>query len=230
MTLPPFCQLLPPPPELLPGTRVVQASFDPAQLHSEDFLHSGVPPVNGVAKRQAEHLAGRLCAREALHQLCGQRELPRRDSDGVPVWPVGTVGSISHGAGRAVALVARRADWRGLGIDLEQILSTERAARLAGEILTVTELERAAELTPSEFAKRVTLTFSLKESLFKGLYPLVRERFYFHDAELQAPDATGRASLKLLIDLHPDWPTGSTLPGYFVEFDGYLLSLVAIAN
>ena len=166
-------------------------------------------------------------AREALHQLCGQALVPGRDEDGVPLWPAGTVGSITHGAGRAAAMVALARDWRGLGIDLEKHLSAERAARLAGEILTPAELQRAEGLDPEAFAQRVTLTFSLKESLFKALYPLVLTRFYFHDAELLAVDGA-TARLRLLLDLHADWPRGSELDGHFVEFDGYLLSVVAV--
>ena len=163
---PPFCQLLPSSAPLpLPATRLVSAHFDTAQLRPEDFPDSGITPVRGVAKRQAEYLAGRLCAREALHQLCGQALVPGRDEDGVPLWPAGTVGSITHGAGRAAAMVALARDWRGLGIDLEKHLSAERAARLAGEILTPAELQRAAGLDPEAFARRVTLTFSLKDRL-----------------------------------------------------------------
>ena len=227
---PPFCQLLPSPAPLpLPATRLVSAHFDTAQLRPEDFPDSGIPPVRGVAKRQAEYLAGRLCAREALRRLCGQALTPGRDGDGVPVWPAGTVGSISHGAGRAAALVASAAHWRGLGIDLEKHLSVDRARRLAGEILTPGELQRAAQLPPEAFAARVTLTFSLKESLFKALYPLVLRRFYFQDAEL-LEGADGHARLRLLLDLHHDWPAGSELEGRFVEADGHLLSLVAVAQ
>ena len=124
-------------------------------------------------------------------------------------------------------MVALARDWRGLGIDLEKHLSTERAARLAGEILTPAELQRAEGLDPEAFARRVTLTFSLKESLFKALYPLVLTRFYFHDAELLAVQGE-QARLRLLLDLHAEWPRGSELDGRFVEFDGYLLSAVAV--
>lgn len=228
MNLPAFCQLLPPVPPLLPGSCLVQARFDPSLLQPEDFTRSGVEPVRGVAKRQAEHLAGRLCARTALQQLGGEALVPARDADGVPIWPSGVVGSITHGAGRAAAMVAPADTWQGLGIDLEKPLSAERAARLAGEILTPTELQRAADLSPEAYAQRVTLTFSLKESLFKALFPLVRKRFYFQDAELLSA-ADGQARLRLLLDLHPDWPRGSELEGRFSELDGHLLSLVAVA-
>ena len=228
MPTPAFCRLLPASDELLPATQLVEACFDHTRLQPEDFARCAIAPVPGVAKRQAEHLAGRLCAQTALQRLCGQAVAPGRDADGVPAWPAGTTGSISHGAGRAAALVALTRDWRGLGIDLERQLSAERAARLAREILSGEELQRAEGLTPQAFAQRVTLTFSLKESLFKALFPLVRRRFYFHDAELL--DVVGRqARLRLLIDLHRDWPAGSELSGHFIEQDGQLLSVVAIA-
>src|SRR5690606_32554558 len=158
-----------PAPLHLPGAHLVCASFDSALLAADDFPRCAIEPVRGVAKRQGEYLAGRLCAREALHRLCGQALVPGRDDDGVPLWPAGMVGSITHGGGRAAALAAHSGQWRGLGLDLEKQLNAERAARLAGEILTPVELQRATGLEPEAFARRVTLTFSLKESLFKAL-------------------------------------------------------------
>ncbi|MBC9251635.1 4'-phosphopantetheinyl transferase [Pseudomonas alcaligenes] len=231
LPLPAFCQLLAPAwpaPLALPGAQLVRAAFDPAHLQAEDFHACAIEPVRGVAKRQGEYLAGRLCARQALQQLCGQALVPGRDEDGVPIWPAGTLGSITHGAGQAAALVARSGDWQGLGLDLEKGLSAERAAKLAGEILTPAELQRGAGLHPDEFARLVTLTFSLKESLFKALYPLVLTRFYFHDAELLEWNDAGQARLRLLLDLHPDWHSGRELDGQYAEYDGYLLSLVAV--
>jgi len=211
------------------GAQLISTRFTPDLLADEDFTRCDIAPVRGVAKRQAEYLAGRLCAREALHQLCGQALVPGRDEDGVPLWPAGTVGSITHGAGRAAAMVALARDWRGLGIDLEKHLSTERAARLAGEILTPAELQRATGLDPEAFARRVTLTFSLKESLFKALYPLTGVRFYFQDAELLMADR-GVAQLRLLKTLSAEWTAGCELPAHYAEIDGQLLSLVAVAT
>lgn len=227
--IPPFCQLLATPPLFaLPDTQLVCASFDPARLTADDFRRCAIEPVRGVAKRQGEYLAGRLCAREALRRLCGQALVPGRDEEGVPIWPAGMVGSITHGAGQAAALVAFGRHWRGLGLDLEKRLGAERAARLAGEILTPAEMERAAGLSPEAFARHVTLTFSLKESLFKALYPLVLQRFYFHDAELLELGDDGRAELVLLIDLGAEWRPGTRLSGQYREHDDYLLSVVAI--
>lgn len=231
--LPPFCTLLPaawPTPLALAGAQLVRAQFDPAQLRSDDFAHCAIAPVNGLAKRQGEYLAGRLCARQALQLLQGRASVPLRGEDGAPQWPAGSVGSITHSHGQAAALVAHSQDWQGLGLDLEKQLSPARAAKLAGEILTPAELQRASGLDELALAQRVTLTFSLKESLFKALYPLVRQRFYFHDAELVEHAGNGQARLRLLLDLSQAWPAGSQLSGQFASFDGYLLSLVAIAT
>jgi len=215
-------------PQALPGVQLISTRFDPALLGAEDFDRSGIAAVSGVAKRQAEYLAGRLCAREALRRVTGIASVPAVGADRAPQWPAEVSGSITHGSGWAAALAAPRSTWRGLGLDVEQRLPAARAERLAGEILTPGELQQLHALAPEQRAERISLTFSFKESLFKALYPLVLQRFYFQDAELLSCHADGSARLRLLIDLSGDWPAGSELNGQFVEFDGYLLSLIAI--
>ncbi|MGB4075083.1 4'-phosphopantetheinyl transferase family protein [Pseudomonas sp.] len=215
-------------PQRLANVQLISTRFDPALLHADDFSRCAVPPITGVAKRQAEYLAGRLCARTALQRLSGIFAVPAVGPDRAPQWPVGTLGSITHGSGWAGALVGHSTDWRGLGLDIEQIMPANRAERLAGEILTPAELFRLEALPAEQRAQRISLTFSLKESLFKALYPLVLRHFYFQDAELLSVDADNKVRMRLLIDLHADWPAGSELAGQFVEFDGYLLSLVSI--
>ena len=98
---------------------------------------------------------------------------------------------------------------------------------MAAQILTPTELQRLAQLPTAEHATRISLTFSLKESLFKALYPLVQQRFYFQQAELLFA-AEGQAELQLLTDLSPHWPAGSRCSGQFVDLGEQLLSLVSI--
>ena len=208
--------------------RLVSTRFDPALLHAQDFTRCAIEPVKGVAKRQTEYLAGRLCARTAIMQLTGAAHTPGIAADRAPLWPAATLGAITHGSGWAGAVVGNSSQWRGLGLDIERIMPASRAQRLAAEILTPGELERLASLPTEQHAQRISLTFSLKESLFKALYPQVRRHFYFQDAELLSVSAEHKVRLRLLIDLHADWPAGSHVEGQFVEFDGYLLSLVSI--
>ncbi|MBB4867299.1 enterobactin synthetase component D [Pseudomonas nitritireducens] len=230
--LPDFCTPLDadwPLPTPLAGCHLRSTRFDRQRLRAGDFAMGQVEaPANiqrSVAKRQAEYLAGRLCAREALQACGGPAQVPGTDEERAPLWPAGFCGSITHGDGWAAAIVAQSNQWRGLGLDVENRLETARAERLAAEILTPDELTR---LDPQQAALQVTLTFSLKESLFKALFPLVRKRFYFEHAELLSWSAGGHAQLRLLTDLSEEWHHGKEISGQFSLFDERLLSLIAI--
>lgn len=219
-------------PTPLPGTVFLSTRFDPALLLADDFQRSAVPPPasiqRSVAKRQAEFLAGRLCARAALQQLDQLDCVPAIGDDRAPVWPGHISGSITHSTGHAAAIVGHKAQWRGLGMDLENLLSLERAERLAGEILTPDELQRMALGPREQVALLVTLTFSVKESLFKALYPIVQKRFYFEHAEVLEWSQAGRVRLRLLTDLSAEWCYGKELEGQFAVEGEQLLSLVAV--
>ncbi|MBJ2219349.1 MULTISPECIES: 4'-phosphopantetheinyl transferase family protein [Pseudomonas] len=221
-------------PVALPGTVFLSTRFDPALLDAGDFQRSAVPPPasiqRSVAKRQAEFLAGRLCAREALQRLDNLNCIPAIGEDRAPVWPGHISGSITHSTGHAAAIVGHKAQWHGLGMDLENVLTLERAERLAGEILTADELQRMAAIPRELHGLLVTLTFSVKESLFKALYPIVQKRFYFEHAEVLGWSQAGDVRLRLLTDLSEEWNHGKELEGQFVVQGEQLLSLVAIAR
>ncbi len=214
-------------PRPVPGAVLASCAFDPANLAADDFQRAGIVPSaslqRSVAKRQAEYLAGRVCARAALQRLDGRDYVPGSGADRAPIWPAGIRGSITHGKGWAAAVVAADGACKGLGLDQEALLDDERAERLMGEILTPAERER---LDRSELGLSVTLTFSLKESLFKALYPLTLQRFYFEHAEVLQWSADGLARLRLLTDLSTQWRHGAELQGQFCLEDGQLLSLV----
>ena len=219
-------------PLALPGSVWLSTHFTPALLADDDFARSDIAmPASiqrSVAKRQAEFLAGRLCARAALWQLDGTRAVPPIGEDRAPVWPAHISGAITHSNGRAAALVACKSEWQGLGLDLENLLGIERARRLAKQILTPHELQRMAGEPAENIAQLVTLTFSVKESLFKALYPLVQKRFYFEHAEMLGWSPDGQVRLRLLTDLSVEWPRGRELDAQFCLFEGQLLSVVAI--
>jgi enterobactin synthetase component D len=219
-------------PTTLPDTVLLSTHFDPARLLGDDFQRSAVEvPASiqrSVAKRQAEFLAGRICARAALQQLEGSSVIPAIGEDRAPVWPAHICGSITHSTGRAAAIVANKQHWRGLGMDLENLLNTERAERLAGEILTPAEMQRMTAGPREQLALWVTLTFSVKESLFKALYPIVQKRFYFEHAEVLEWSEQGDVRLRLLTDLSAEWRHGTELDAQFGVQDGQLLSLVSI--
>ena len=234
-TLPACCTPLRtdwPLPQALPGCVLVSTDFTAALLNVDDFQHCAIDmPASiqrSVAKRQAEFLAGRLCARAALLQLDNTHATPTIGEDRAPVWPAHIAGAITHSNGRAAAIVALKRDWQALGMDLENLLSDERAKRLAREILTPDELQRMAKGPAQQIAQWVTLTFSVKESLFKALFPLVGQRFYFEHAEVLSWSPEGHIRLRLLTGLSAQWHHGRELDAQFCVTKGQLLSVVAI--
>lgn len=218
-------------PLALPGLHLYSCRFDPARLQADDFARCALPVperiASAAAKRQSEYLAGRLCAASALAALHGTAHYPERGSDNAPRWPTGTLGSITHSHGWAAALAGASAAWRGLGLDAERLLDARRAERLAGEILTADELARFTALPAADRGLHLTLSFSLKESLFKALYPLVGRRFWFQAAAVLEP-RDGCALLELRENLGGEWRCGSRLHGQFAVHDERLLSLVSI--
>ena len=77
--------------------------------------------ARAVPRRRAEFATGRRLAREALARLgCLAASLPP-DSAGMPQWPTGFVGTISHSGQLCVAVVGRAHNLLGIGIDVEEI-------------------------------------------------------------------------------------------------------------
>ncbi len=147
-----------------------------------------------AARRQIQFLAGRVCAREAIERLRPNvpvGALPQ-DEDGCPVWPEALVGSISHAETFATAAVARRSDARGLGVDVEPVMSREVAAEVARLVASDDEIRRVVRAANLDPLQTLTLVFSAKESLFKALYPPTRRRFDFLDCELVRLDPEAR--------------------------------------
>ncbi|MGQ4879482.1 4'-phosphopantetheinyl transferase family protein [Billgrantia sp. LNSP4103-1] len=220
----------------LPGAYLVTARFDPVLF--DELGADATPACQGVplpprlhgaiVKRRAEYVAGRLCARRALELLDGRDATPEMNDDRSPRWPGDCVGAITHSESWAAALVAHRQAYRGIGLDAERHLGPEEARRLARRVLTPGEQSRLLRLDSSETALMVGSTFSLKESLFKALYPLVGRMFHFQSAELVAWRGLGDIRLRLLEDLGNGWTAGREVSGAVCLHEGRLLSLVAL--
>jgi enterobactin synthetase component D len=148
-----------------------------------------------VRKRQAEFLFGRLAARHALERL-GFPEPDQMIAIGAhrePCWPSGIVGSISHAAGIAVAVTSTVKRHRGLGIDVEKVISPDLRAALLHAVLDRSELQiLEAVACDMSLEERMTLVFSAKESLFKGSFRAVGHFFDFDAVRLTEIDSQSR--------------------------------------
>jgi enterobactin synthetase component D len=128
-------------------------------------------------KRRREFKLGRYCAAHAL-QTAGHYEHVElaRLANGLPEWPAGWLGSISHSSLGAIAAVSRRSSCSVLGIDIEQWIDDENVASVQGQVTCPSEV---AVLRDIPLRQAVTIVFSAKEALYKALYPEVGKFFDF---------------------------------------------------
>jgi 4'-phosphopantetheinyl transferase EntD len=131
--------------------------------------------VGMVAKRRAEFTHGRYCARSAMDRL-GVAPAPiLKGPDREPLWPAGLVGSISHTASLAAAVVAQENRLRSLGLDMES------AEPLTDNLLDMICL---AQENPNRDGRLAKLLFSIKESIYKCLHPLTHKYIDFLEMEV----------------------------------------------
>jgi 4'-phosphopantetheinyl transferase EntD len=141
-----------------------------------------------VPKRRREFAAGRACAREALAAL-GIRAFPilpggRRQ----PLWLPEIVGSITHTDAYCAAAVARANEVAALGIDVERPVSLGR--NLVPAVCGEAELRRCELGAPRSFPC-ASLLFSIKESIFKAVYPLLGVELGFLDVVVEVDFRAG---------------------------------------
>jgi 4'-phosphopantetheinyl transferase EntD len=127
--------------------------------------------------------AARIVARELLSRF-GQapRAIPKSMA-GVPLWPDGIVGSLTHDAEIAVAAMARRHQFLSVGVDVEP------AEPLAMDLLGIVATPKE-RLTIQDDPLRARLLFSVKEAVYKAVYPLDRTFLDHHDVEVSLSAGT----------------------------------------
>lgn len=161
------------------------------QLYHPDLYHQlGVTfPAHlqrSSVKRQAEYLASRWLVAKLVAQFgISNWQLGNR-TDRSPIWPTGLSGSLSHHAQQVMVLLA--VDSMLVGNDIEQSLTHHQAEEIAS--LTMAPSEAALlEHAGLPFNLAVTLLFSIKETLYKALYPRLQLPLEFSDAELISIDS-----------------------------------------
>jgi len=137
-----------------------------------------------IDSRRIEFTHGRHCARQAMAKLGLPAAAIHRQNDRSPVWPAGITGTIAHTGDHAAAAVGRAREFVSLGLDIEK--SEPLEADTAQLIVRPDENAEGA---------RAKLLFSIKESIYKCIHPVVQTYVDFQDMEvdLSGPDGTFRA-------------------------------------
>lgn len=138
---------------------------------------------------------GRTAATQALKQSGFDGEpIIGRSPKGVPLFPDGYIGSISHTRDWAIAITARASDYTAVGVDIEAAdrhFKTDIAKRVSDDV------ERAQF---SDFGGQDALVISsLKEAIYKALFPKAQRWIGFHEVSLRRIDAN-TTEVKLLAD------------------------------
>ncbi|WP_434523983.1 4'-phosphopantetheinyl transferase family protein [Photorhabdus asymbiotica] len=213
-----------------PQVHLWQARFDLSYYHDELFGQLNIPfPAQlnkAVNKRRAEYLAARYCARQLLAQL-GQPEFNLiSGNDRAPIWPQGICGSVSHSIHRAIVLAAPQTNNRLIGVDVETIVNHNNMNEMTKMVLNDREILflNNYHLPPEQM---FTLAFSVKESLFKALYPHVKRFFGFEAAEVIALSLeNNEITLQLQETLTHHYPAGTLFRGQFIIYPQEILTLI----
>jgi 4'-phosphopantetheinyl transferase EntD len=170
------------PPGIVVGHRVIMPG-DEAALLPEEFA----PYANSVIKVRRASGAARMVARELLPRLGQAPQALPKSASGAPVWPEGIIGSLAHDADIAVAALARRHDYAGLGIDIEPAQPLDHD--LLGIIATPSE-RRAINDDPLQ----AHVLFTIKEAVYKATHPIDGVFLEHHDVEVSL--STGAATIR----------------------------------
>ncbi|RRS06764.1 4'-phosphopantetheinyl transferase superfamily protein [Pseudoalteromonas sp. J010] len=166
---------------------VSSCEYNMPAFHTDLFqaLEITQPDVlaGAIDKRLAEFLAGRFCAAAALRALEIKSTYVASNAQRAPVWPVGSLGSISHTNSQAVCIAGLGENLDYIGADIENWMSEKTASNLTSMIITPQEARRLHRNDES-LVRLLTVVFSAKESLYKAVYPYVGRIFGFEAAEV----------------------------------------------
>jgi 4'-phosphopantetheinyl transferase EntD len=179
-----------------------------------------------TARRQAEFLSARICARRALAELGVKAGSLIPYPDRSPRWPVGVRGSISHAATCCAVVVAPDSLVAGIGIDLEPAEPLE--APLIARICTSAERTWLGGFAASRRGLIAKLIFSAKEAVYKCQYPNTRKVMDFLDLDLAVDLERGRFAVTSTIPPAPvDW---RHLRGRFAFTGAWVLAGAVMAH
>lgn len=167
-------------PGILVDHRLIADGDELALLPEERPAFAG-----SVLKVRRASGAARIVARNLLSRLGQPPSAICKSTGGMPVWPKGIVGSLAHDATIAVAAVAARDAFSGVGVDVEPAEPLD--PELLDIVATAPELRRMQD---DPFGGR--LLFSIKEAIYKAVYPLDGTFLDHHDVEVEIPAGVAR--------------------------------------
>ncbi|MCL1125679.1 4'-phosphopantetheinyl transferase family protein [Shewanella surugensis] len=181
-----------------------------------------------VPKRQAEFLAGRFLAKTCFTDL----SLPYKEiingSDRCPIWPKNIIGTITHSNETAACAITTAANIVALGIDLEYDINVKTCEDIYKSIINEQE-ETFLRSLNCPFNQVMTLVFSAKESIYKALYPKIKQFFNFDAVTITALNLEQQV---LTLELSKDWSStfqqGQRFECHYLRFERSFLTTITV--
>jgi len=204
-----------------------QAGFEREDSLSQAERHEA--SQYGSQARKSEYIRSRNLFKAEL----GQNHSFHKIASGLINWPQGIVASLSHKDGQIAIAHGLQRNFSGIGVDLELVRKV--GLHLMEKVCTENEIAQFFPEGIDADPRKLATIFSLKEAIYKAIYPLGRIQFWFHDAEVCAWDETsGSATLKLLMDTSHQTPRGSTINAkvfhHSLEGEAFVLTVAALPS
>ncbi|MFE7752266.1 4'-phosphopantetheinyl transferase [Streptomyces sp. NPDC057428] len=148
--------------------------------------------ARSVDRRKHEFAAVRVCARRAMAALGLPPAPVLTGHRGVPLWPDGVIGSMTHCDGYRAAVLARTSLARAIGIDAEP--NEPLPSDVWEYVSLASERARTPAGTDGAGVHWDRLLFSAKESVFKTWFPLTRVELDFTEADITFHRGQGTAT------------------------------------
>lgn len=189
--------------------------------------------AKSVEKRRRDFIGARHCARLALEQLGEPPVAIGKGERGMPLFPRGVVGSLTHCDGYRAAAMAHALRFRSVGIDAEP------HGALPDGVLESVSLPVEREWlagAPSAGLHLDRLLFCAKEATYKAWFPLTLRWLGFEDAHITfeidsrtADSGSGTFHTKLLVPgtTNDGGAPLTSFDGRWLIADGLILTAIA---
>lgn len=181
---------------------------------------------NAVISRKAEFLAGRLLAKHTLNTLGFSDVKVDIGSNRMPIWPENIKGSISHTEQTVICAVSLNNNLKRIGVDIE-LLKNNITFDLIRTIMDVDE-EALAKKNKLNKLQYFALFFSAKESLFKAIFPEVKQYFGFDVVKVIDINVNEqKISLSLNCNLNSIHNKGKIYTGSYIFLENHIITILS---
>lgn len=206
----------------------VQVAVGPCDDEESPFPEESREVARAVPKRRREFLSGRACAHRALRVLGLDGGPIGVGSSRQPLWPLGALGSIAHAGEWSGAVLARGSDAWGLGFDLEMLEPplADDVDRLVRTQPERDHISRSGHPLTRHLGK---MTFSVKESVYKCLFPRTGWPLEFHDLTVALDFGEGAYTASIDEHFGASGHGLSRIRGRFRIAEGYVVTGLCIS-